>query len=248
MALPQINTPTFELTLPSTGESVRYRPFLVKEQKILLMALESRENSEMLRAIKQIISNCCLSESLKVDSLPMFDLEYFFLRLRAKSIGESIELNLNHYEDRNKNDEECTHTTKINFNLMDVEVEKDPEHKNKIILDEESKVGIVLKHPTITLADKMQRASDDKNQMDVIVDVVCQCIDYIFDAENNYPAEESTKQELIDFINNLSQEQFAKINNFFVTMPKLKHTIRWTCEKCQTKDEVTLEGMANFFG
>jgi dissimilatory sulfite reductase (desulfoviridin) alpha/beta subunit len=109
-------------------------------------------------------------------------------------------------------------------------------------------VGIVLKYPTIALADKMQRAAEGKNQMDIVVDVVCQCIDYIFDAENTYPASESSKQELVDFINNLGQEQFAKINNFFVTMPKLKHTIHWECEKCGTKDHITLEGMANFFG
>jgi hypothetical protein len=248
MALPQINTPTFELTLPSTNVPVRYRPFLVKEQKILLMALESKESSEMLRAIKQIITNCCLTEGVKIDALPMFDLEYFFLRLRAKSIGESIELNLNHYENTNRNMEECTHTTKFNLNLMEVEVEKDPEHQNKIVLDEDTKIGIVLKYPTIGLADKMQKASEGKNQMDTIVDVVCQCIDYIFDAENTYPASESSKQELVEFINNLGQEQFAKINNFFTTMPKLKHTIHWECEKCGTKDHITLEGMANFFG
>lgn len=248
MALPQINTPTFELTLPSTGQQVRYRPFLVKEQKILLMALESKESTEMLRAIKQIISNCSLSDAIKVDTLPMFDLEYFFLRLRAKSIGETIDLNLTHFEGTNRNMEECNHTTKHSLNLMEVEVEKDPEHQTKIVLDEENKIGIVLKYPTISLADKMQRAGEGKNQMDVVVDVVCQCIDYIYDAENTYPASESTKQELTDFINNLGQEQFAKINSFFTTMPKLKHTIHWTCEKCGTKDHITLEGMANFFG
>jgi hypothetical protein len=247
MALPQINTPTFELTLPSSGEQVRYRPFLVKEQKILLMALESKESSEMLRAIKQIIANCCLSEGVKVETLPMFDLEYFFMRLRAKSIGESIELNLSHFEKTNREMSECDHVTKQNLNLMEVEVEKDPEHTHKIILDEEKQIGIVLKYPTISLADKMQKA-DTKNQMDVIVDVVCQCIDYIFDAENTYPASESTKQELQDFINNLGQEQFAKVNAFFTTMPKLKHTIHWHCEKCGTDDHITLEGMANFFG
>lgn len=248
MALPQLNTPTFELTIPSTGESVQYRPFLVKEQKILLMALESKDSSEMLRAIKQIIANCCLNENVKIDSLPMFDLEYFFLRLRAKSIGETIDLNLNHYENTNRSMEECNHTTKFSLNLMEVEVEKEEEHTNKIILDEERQIGIVLKYPTIALADKMQKASEGKNQMDMIVDVVCQCIDYIFDAENTYPASESSKRELTDFINNLSQEQFTKLNNFFTTMPKLKHTIHWECEKCGTKDHITLEGMANFFG
>jgi hypothetical protein len=247
MALPQINTPTFELTLPSTGEKVRYRPFLVKEQKILLMALESKESSEMLRAIKQIITNCCLTEGIKVEELPMFDLEYFFMRLRAKSIGEVIELNLNHFENTNRSMEKCEHATKYKLNLMEVEVEKDPEHTNKIIIDEEKQIGIVLKYPTIVLADKMQKA-DSKNQMEVIIEVVCQCIDYIFDAENTYPASESTKQELQDFINNLGQEQFAKVNAFFSTMPKLSHKINWRCEKCSTDDHITLEGMASFFG
>lgn len=247
MALPKINSPIFELTLPSTGESVQYRPFLVREQKILLMALESQEPKEMIRAIKQIITNCCLKESLKVDQLPMFDLEYFFLKLRAKSIGETIDLNLTHIQNTNRRMEECDHTTKYKLSLMDVEVEKDPEHTNKIILDEESKIGVVLKYPTINVADKLQQ-SEGKHQMDSIVDVVCQSIDYIFDAENTYPASESTKQELLDFINNLSQEQFTKLNTFFNTMPKLQHKIKWHCEKCGTEDEITLEGMASFFG
>lgn len=248
MALPKIQAPIFELTLPSTGESIKYRPFLVKEQKILLMALESREEAEMLRAIKQIITNCCLTDTLKVDALPMFDLEYFFLKLRAKSIGETIQLNMSHYQNTNRRMEECDHTHQLTLSLMDVEVEKDPEHTNKIMLDEETKIGLVLKYPTISLADKMQKAGGDKNQMDAIVDVVCSSIDYIFDAENTYPASESTKQELADFINNLSQEQFAKVNQFFNTMPKLKKTIKWHCPKCDTDDEITLEGMANFFG
>jgi hypothetical protein len=211
------------------------------------MALESKESSEMLRAIKQIITNCCLTEGVKVETLPMFDLEYFFMRLRAKSIGEVIDLNLSHYESTNRNMEKCEHTTKHKLNLMEVEVEKDPEHTNKIILDEEKNIGIVLKYPTITLADKMQKA-DSKNQMEVVIDVVCQCIDYIFDAENTYPASESTKQELQDFINNLGQEQFAKVNGFFSTMPKLSHKINWRCEKSNTEDHIVLEGMASFFG
>jgi len=247
MALPKLQAPIFELTLPSTGESIKYRPFLVKEQKILLMALESREETEMLRAIKQIITNCCLTETLKVENLPMFDLEYFFLKLRAKSIGETIQLNMSHYQNTNRRMEECDHTTQLTVNLMEVEVEKDEKHTNKIILDEASNVGLVLKYPTINLADKMQKAGE-KNQMDSIVDIVCSSIDYIFDAENTYPAAESTKQELADFINNLSQEQFAKVNEFFNTMPKLRKTLKWHCPKCDTDDEITLEGMANFFG
>ena len=246
MALPKIQTPIFELTLPSTGQQVKYRPFLVKEQKILLMALESKESTEMLRAIKQIITNCAIDE-IKVDQLPMFDLEYFFLRLRAKSIGEEIELSLSHFDNVNKNGDTCEHKTKYTINLMEVEVEKEEGHDKKVILDETSGVGVVLKYPTMALADKMQNANN-KNQMDAIVDIVCQSIDYIFDNESTYSAKDQTKQELTDFINNLSQEQFAKLNEFFNTMPKLRHTIRWECEKCGTRDSITLEGMANFFG
>jgi len=247
MALPKLQTPIFELILPSSGHPVQYRPFLVREQKILLLALESRESSEMLRAIKRIITNCCITENINVDKLPMFDLEYFFLKLRAKSIGETIDLNLNHFDGKNKSGDDCSHTTKFTLNLMEVEVQKEENHTTKIILDENTKIGVVLKYPTIALADKMQNATG-KNQMESIIDVVIGSIDYIFDAENTYPAAESTKQELVDFINNLSQEQFAKINGFFNTMPKLKHSIKWKCESCENEDEIVLEGMANFFG
>jgi hypothetical protein len=247
MALPKINTPTFELILPSTGEQVRYRPFLVKEQKILLMALESQENGEMLRAIKQIITNCCLKEDFKVDKLPMFDIEYFFLKLRAKSIGEEVELNLGHFNDTNRRMDECKHRTKYKINLMDIEVTRDDEHSPDILISENPKVGVVLKYPTMSVANRLQNANA-KNQMEVITDVVIESIDYIYDAENTYPASEQTKQELSAFINDLSQEQFAKISAFFNTMPKLKKTISWHCEGCGQDDEVTLEGMASFFG
>lgn len=247
MALPKINTPTFELILPSTGEQVKYRPFLVKEQKILLMALESQESNEMLRAIKQIITNCCLKEDLKIDKLPMFDIEYFFLKLRAKSIGEEVELNLGHFDDLNRIGQECKHRTKYKINLMDVEVTRDENHSPDILISEEPKVGIVLKYPTMAVANRLQSATA-KNQMDTITDVVIESIDYIYDAENTYPASEQSKQELTSFINDLSQEQFAKISGFFNSMPKLKKTIKWQCEGCGHDDEVTLEGMASFFG
>lgn len=247
MALPKINTPIFELILPSSGEQVRYRPFLVKEQKILLMALESQEQGEMLRAIKQIITNCCLNESLKVDKLPMFDIEYFFLKLRAKSIGEEVELALGHLDDKNKRGDECKHRTKYKINLMDVEVTREEAHTPNVLLSENPKVGIVLKYPTMSVANKMQNATA-KNQMDIITEVVIESIDYIYDAENTYPASEQTKQELSAFINDLSQEQFAKISSFFNTMPKLKQTIKWTCEGCGADEELVLEGMSSFFG
>lgn len=246
MALPKIKSPIFELTLHSDGKSYKYRPFQVKEQKILLMALESQEGPEMLRAIKQIINNCCVDE-INVDALPMFDLEYFFLRLRAKSIGEEIDLKLNHPSGMNSDGQPCDGTTPFKLNLMEVEVLKEEGHTNKIILDEETGTGIVLKYPTISLANKLQN-NKDQNQMDVIISVVLESIDHIFDNENVYPASESSKTELTEFINGLSQDQFVKITAFFNGMPKLKHELKWKCEKCGCDDSITMEGMTSFFG
>jgi hypothetical protein len=246
MALPKIKTPTYELTVPSSGETLVYRPFLVKEQKILLMALESEDQTEMLRAIKQIIINCTIEE-VDVDHLPMFDLEYMFLKLRAKSVGETTELKLGHPAEKNSEGDECKHRTDFSLDLMSVEVFKDEAHDTKIVLDEESGIGIVLKYPTLNLSEKIQDAAS-KSQIEIITDMVVSCVDVIFDREEVYPAIESTEDEISAFLNDLSQDQFEKITNFFTTMPKLKHDIEWTCASCGKDDKVELEGMANFFG
>jgi hypothetical protein len=246
MALPKIKSPIYELSLYSTKKNYKYRPFLVKEQKILLMAVESQDPKEMLRAIKQIIINCSIDE-INVEKLPMFDLEYFFLRLRGKSIGEEIELKLTHPTGLNSKGEMCEFSTPYKLNIMEVEVEVSDKHTNKIVLDKESSIGVVLKYPTMSMADKLQ-TENKKNQFDTIQDVVIESIDYIFDNENVYPSNESTKSELIEFINGLSQEQFAKITEFFNTMPKLRKVISWTCPHCGCDDKVELEGMTSFFG
>lgn len=246
MALPKINSPIFELTLPSTGKEVKYRPFLVKEQKLLLMALESKEQKEMVRAIKQIVNNCAV-DKINVDELPMFDLEYFFIKLRAKSVGEIVDLRLSHPYGKNSEGNECGHVVTFKLNLMDVEVQKEEEHTDKILLDEDSKIGVCLKYPTMALADRIQ-AAGQQSQIDVVLTLVTDSIDYIYDAENVYPAKESSKKELLEFVNDLSQEQFAKLTNFFNGMPKLKHTIKWRCPECQNEESIDLEGMANFFG
>lgn len=246
MALPKIKSPTYDFTLPSTGDVFNYRPFLVKEQKILLMALESEDQNEMLRAIKQIINNCVLEE-IDVDTLPMFDLEYVFLKLRAKSVGEIADLKIGHPFGKNSDDEECGHKLDYQLNLMEVEVHREEDHNSKILLDEESGVGIVLKYPTLNLANQIQDAAD-RSQIEVITDMVVTCVDIIYDAEEVYPASESSHDEIAEFLNDLSQEQFEKITNFFSTMPKLKHTIEWKCEACGKDETVELEGMANFFG
>jgi len=246
MALPKLNNPIFELTLPSSGKEVKYRPFLVKEQKLLLMAIESKEQKEMLRAMKQIINNCAL-EKIDVDQMPMFDLEYFFIKLRAKSVGETIDLQLMHPEGINSDERECKHITKKSINLMEVEVEKPEDHTNKIVLDEESGVGVCLRYPTIALADKINLAGQ-KSQIETILDLVSDSIDYIYDKENVYSSKDSSKKELLDFVNDLSQDQFKKLTDFFNNMPKLKHTVRWRCSECGCDESVEIEGMANFFG
>ncbi len=246
MALPKMNLPTFELTLPSTGKAVQYRPFLVKEQKLLLMALESQEQKEMLRAIKQIINNCAV-DKIDVDELPMFDLEYFFVKLRAKSVGEIVELRLSHPNKKNSEGNECNQIVNFKLNLMDVEVQKEDQHSNKILLDETTKIGVCLKYPTMGLADKISVVGK-QSQIEVILNLVADSIDYIYDAENVYPAKESTRKELLEFVNDLSQDQFKKLTDFFESMPKLKHTIKWTCPECQNEESIVLEGMVNFFG
>ena len=243
MALPKINTPIFELTLSSTGQSVQYRPFLMKEQKILLLALESGESKAIMTAVKQIINNCAIGD-VETDKLPTFDLEYFFMRLRGKSIGETVDLQLRHPTGLNSKNETCDHVTKFAFNIMEVEVQKTIGHTDKIIIDEATGLGIKLKYPTANFTDI---DTDNLSQLDIAVEMLIECIDYIYDKVEVYKKEDSTKKEISEFIDSLSQDQFKNVMNFFETMPKLKHTINWKCTGCGCEDEVTLEGMGNFF-
>jgi hypothetical protein len=246
MSLPKITTPLFELTLPSNGTTVKYRPFLVKEQKILLLALESSDQNAIMGAVKQIVNNCAVEPNVDVEKMPMFDLEYFFLRLRAKSIGEDVELNLRHPTGFNSKEVQCDGVTPGKVNLLDVEVEKTISHTDKIILDEENQIGIKFKYPDGEMSTSIE--TENKNDMELATEAIINCIEYIFDKDNVYRKEDSTKQELLDFIDNLQQEQYLKLSQFFDTMPKLKHKVKWKCTKCQCEDEITLEGLVNFFG
>jgi len=246
MSLPKISAPLFELTLPSSGESIQYRPFLVKEQKILMMAMESEDQKAMMNAVKQIINNCSVTE-VDVNKLPIFDLEFFFLRLRAKSIGEEVELNVRHPTGYNNVGKECDGATKFKLNLMNVEVEKTLAHMDKIVLDESTGVGVKFKYPTSSLYEEYEYKEGD-TELDVASQAIIGCIDYIFDKDNIYKREDSTKEELVEFLENLSQEQFQKLNAFFETMPKLKHNITWKCAKCGVEEKLDIEGLANFFG
>jgi hypothetical protein len=247
MALPKINNPIFELTLPSTGATIKYRPFLVKEQKILLLAMESQDQKSVLTAIKQIVNNCAIDE-IDTSKIPTFDLEYFFMRLRAKSIGETIDLKLRHPTGFNSNVQECDGITDAKLNLLEVDVVKSEGHTDKIILDEETGIGIKLKYPNVSMAIEASKSNEGKNQMDVASDAIINSIEYIFDNENVYKKEDYTKKELLEFIENLNQDQYLKLTKFFELMPKLKHKVKWTCQKCNCDDEITMEGLQNFFG
>jgi hypothetical protein len=246
MSLPKINAPIYELILPSNGKTIKYRPFLVKEQKILLMAMESNDQKTIMNSIKQIINNCCL-DTLDTDKLPIFDLEYFFIKLRSKSIGEEIDLILRHPNNINAKGEMCDHETKHSLNILNVEVHKSIGHEDKAVLDEETKIGIKFKYPTSEFTLSIENP-EEMNQLELATTAIINCIDYIFDAENVYNSDDYSKEELIEFIDNLSQKQYEKLASFFETMPKLKHEIKWTCSECGQEDEVTLEGLSNFFG
>lgn len=235
MALPVLATPTYELVVPSTGKKIKYRPFLVKEEKALLIAQQSQEDQTMLDTLKSIISACTF-EKLNVDSLALFDIEYIFTQLRAKSVGEYSELVFNCLE---CNDPKAK--INVNIDLTKLEVSKNKEHKSKIELFDN--VGIQMKYPSFKALNKLKSMNDT----DAIFEVVADCIDYIYDADSMYPASEQTREDLQNFIDNLTQEQFKKVKEFFDTMPKLKHDIEFNCPVCGYHHKHTIEGLDNFF-
>ena len=235
MALPVLATPTYELVVPSTGKKIKYRPFLVKEEKALLIAQQSQEDQTMLDTLKSIISSCTF-DKLNVDSLALFDIEYIFTQLRAKSVGEYSELVFNCLE---CNDPKAK--INVNIDLTKLEVSKNAEHKSKIELFDS--VGIQMKYPSFKALNKLKTMNDT----DAIFEVVADCIDYIYDSDSVYPASEQTREDLQNFIDNLTQDQFKKVKEFFDTMPKLKHDIEFNCPVCGYHHKHTIEGLDNFF-
>ena len=242
MALPKLDLPSYELTLPSNQKKIRFRPFLVKEEKILLMAMESSKDDEILAAIKQIINNCCI-DNINIDDLPLFDLEYFFLNLRARSVSEMIDAR---FKCNNKvEDKECGHILQTQINLLEINMEKDSNHTNKIQLSKD--IGIQLKYPKISLMESLKNI-DKKDLVKLTFDFIIDSIDFIYDKENVYYAKETDKTELLAFVESLSSEQFNKIEKFFDTIPKLRKVIQKKCEKCGFDHEIVLEGLQSFFG
>jgi len=242
--LPKVDVPIYELELPLSKKKTRYRPFLVKEEKILLMAMESEDENASVLAIKQIISNCCLDDNFDIDSLPLLDLEYMFLQLRARSVGEVVNLQYkcnNKVKDEEGNEKECNHIVPIDVNILDINPEINPNHTNEIKLSD--KLGIIMKYPSF----KSLELTKDVSEVEALMNVIVDSIDNIYDTENIYYAKDIQKKELVDFVESLTQDQFKKIQNFFDTLPKIKKELKFECGKCGYNEEIEVEGIQNFF-
>ena len=242
MALPIITVMKYELTLPSSGEKITFRPFLVKEEKILMMALQGGEAKDMVRALKEIINNC-VEKDLKVDTLPPFDLEYIFLQLRARSVGDVIPINYSIPEELCKDGKtECKF--EIELNVDDVKIQKDKNHKDLIVLTDEIKLK--MKYPDMEASVAMAGV-EGAEMVNKTFDIIQQSIEYIMDGEEMHKLTDYTKKEADDFLNSLSTQHFKEIQTFFDTMPKLKHEITAKCKVCGKENERVLEGMGDFF-
>ena len=237
MALPQVNTPTYELAVPSTDKKLKYRPFLVKEEKILMIAMEAKEQSGIIDAVKQIVQSCTF-EKFDMTKAPMFDVEYIFLNIRAKSVGETSTVNLLCLDD-NKT------YVKADIDLTKVEVEMDKKHTNKIELTDE--MGMIMTYPTLDSFAHYDSAVVNASNM---IDIIAACIEQIYDkkGEEVFHAKDSTKQELVDFIEQLNSKQFLEVQKFFDTMPKLTHTVKIVNPKTKKESEIVLNGLNDFFG
>ena len=237
MALPKLNVPVYEAILPSTEKVIKYRPFLVKEEKLLFTAQESGEKA-VLPAVKQIIKNCIQGE-IDVDNMPIFDIEFLFLRLRAKSVGEEVTLGLKPWGCPQNDGELCKFTTEVAINLEEIECVKNEKHTPKIMLDD--KVGIMMKYPDLS----QMGIKGSENEMGL--EIIKGCINMIFTEEETHEKDSFTDKELDEFIDSLNTNQMEKIRNFFDTMPVLKHTVKYTCKTCNEEKETTVQGLQSFF-
>jgi hypothetical protein len=239
MPLPKISTPTYELELPSTGKKIRYRPFLVREEKILIMALESEDTKQISNAIVQILSDCIATKTVKVSELSTFDIEYLFLNVRAKSVGETVEVNVTCPDDGETQ-------VQMELNIDDIKVQKDPNHSNIIKLDEN--LSMKLKYPSLEqFVENNFEVNESDSDVNKSLSMIISCIDMVYDQEESWSAADCSKKELEEFVEQMNTKQFKEIENFFVTMPKLSHTIKVKNPNTKVESEVILEGLASFF-
>mgnify|MGYP002134212061 CR=1 FL=1 len=231
--------PTFTLTVPSTGKSVRYRPFVVKEEKALMIAQQSEDPSVMIDTLKNVIKSC-VQDPIEVDALAVFDLEYIFTQIRGKSVGEIVDLMFSCDNDHGEQNEKAK--SKVKVDLSTIEVTRDPNHTNKIMLFGDC--GVVMRYPNMNMIKQLDAGSDN---IEDIFEVIVASIDCIFQGDDIYYAKEQNKEELQQFLNNLTSDQFKKVQTFFETMPKLTTTVEYKCPICGKEHKKVLEGLQSFF-
>ena len=239
MPLPKINTPTYELEIPSTGKKVRYRPFLVREEKILIIALESEDMKQITNAIVEILGECILTKGVKISELATFDIEYLFLHVRGKSVGEEIEVNVTCPDDGETQVE-------MKIDIDTIKVQKDKDHNNIIRLDDT--LSMKMKYPSIDqFVENNFEVQEDVSNVDQSLNMITSCIEMVYNADECWSAADCTKKEMEEFVEQMNTKQFKEIEKFFTSMPKLSHTIKVKNPNTKKTSEVTLEGLASFF-
>ena len=238
MPLPKIATPTYELVLPSSNRKIKFRPFLVKEEKVLILAMESQDTTQIANAVKDVISNCILTRGIKVDKLSTFDIEYLFLNIRGKSVGEDIEVMVTCPDDGKTQ-------VPTSINIDSIKVQTDKNHSKDIKLD--GSYTLRMKYPSLNEFIKNNFATGEMN-VDDTFDLISQCIEQVYSEEESWTAEDCTKKELSQFLDQLNSNQFKEIEKFFETMPKLSHKVKVTNPNTKVESEIVLEGLQNFFG
>ena len=238
MPLPTISTPTYELVLPSSNRKIKYRPFLVKEEKILIIALESQDQKQIATAVKSILSTCILTKGIKVEKLSTFDIEYLFLNVRGKSVGEQIEVMVTCPDDEKTQ-------VPMSINIDSIKVQRSDGHSTDIKLDDT--YTLKMRYPSLNEFIKSNFAAGDINVNDTF-DLIASCIDQIYSDEESWTQEDCTSKELVEFLDSLNSSQFKEIEKFFDTMPKLAHKVKVTNPNTQVESEITIEGLQSFFG
>lgn len=239
MPLPKVSTPTYELELPSTGQTIEYRPFLVREEKLLVLSLESENMKEITKAIKTVIKSCIKTKNIKVESLPTFDIEYLFLNIRGKSVGEQVEVKITAPDDGET-------PIDVTINIDDIKVKKNDKHTNKIKIDDN--LIMEMKYPSLDQFIKSNFDFSEGNNIDQSFDMIANCVDKIYNQEEVWSTADVTKKEVVEFLEQLNTMQFKEIEQFFDTMPRLSHEVKVKNPKTKVESTVVLEGLASFFG
>tara|TARA_X000000368_G_scaffold52134_1_gene37195 strand:- start:1634 stop:2356 length:723 start_codon:yes stop_codon:yes gene_type:complete len=239
MPLPKINTPTYELVLPSSGKKIKYRPFLVKEEKILIMALESEDSKQITNAIKDVLTDCILSRGIKIEKLATFDIEYLFLNVRAKSVGETVEVNITCPDDNETQ-------VQVEIDIDSIKVQKSDTHSDIIQLDND--LSLQMNYPSLNqFIETNFEVGGEKSEVEQSLNVIMSCIKQVYSSEEAWDASDCSKKELKDFVEQMNSKQFKQVEDFFNTMPKLSHTLKVTNPNTKVKSDVTIEGLASFF-